>query len=85
MQTLNVLNERLSHSIARGWAQEDLKIVLSPLGISDQTINTMVRYPIRVPLCLLIPALEILKLEDEISEICCFPFTRWLREQNLLH
>lgn len=85
MQMLNALNERLSDSITRGRSQNDLKIALSSLEISDEMIDRMVQYPIRVPLCLLIPALEQLKLEEEIFEICCFPFTRWIREKNLLH
>lgn len=85
MQMLNSLNKRLSHSITRGRSHDDLKIALSSLEISDEMIDRMVQCPIRVPLCLLIPALEQLKLEEEIFEICCFSFTRWLREKNLLH
>lgn len=85
MQMLNALNERLARSITRGRSHDELKTELSSLEISDEMIDRMVQCPIRVPLCLLIPALEQLKLEEEIFEICCFPFTRWLREKNLLH
>lgn len=85
MQMLNALNERLSHSITSGRSRDDLKSALGSLEISDEMIDRIVQCPIRVPLCLLIPALEQLKLEEEIFEICCFPFTRWLREKKLLH
>lgn len=85
MQMLNALNERLSHSISKGRSQEDLKNALSSLEISHEMLDKIVQYPIRVPLSVLIPALEQLKLEQEIFEICCFPFTRWMRDQNLLH
>lgn len=85
MQMLNALNERLSRSITRGRTREDLRVALGPLKVSDQMIDKMAQHPIRVPLCILIPALEQLRLENEIFEICCFPLTRWLRGQNLLH
>ena len=85
MQMLNALNERLSRSITKGRTHEDLKSALSQLKIPDQMIDKMVQCPIRVPLCVLMPALEQLKLEEEIFEICCFPFMRWLQSQKLLH
>lgn len=81
MEKLKKLNQKIIQSISARAAALDIRNELRSLNLTDFEFTCFKENPLCLPLNKLSAAMLLLKMHDEIFDLCCFPIKSYFSER----